>query len=944
MALQHFYSRVPARLSMYERTDSFDTFIKSSMIDEKFIKDNLLPLCVMKLSANEMNLIRDGKFTTAYAQYTSKNGETLIQSVISYIPLDFTGERSSYMVHSLIYNDEEKSKILSSNKYSLLNKKLFKTNIDEFDITNKNGKPIEDAEEVVVTSEKYDSPEQFATKYSPTIVKRFIYALLQSATPKGKNVYITLNVNISELSDHALKFINSITQIFPYHVRNKMSFITFLTDPKRYDNLIRIKFMPKEFMNIQIGKSYQFDMTSKLLDGIRDEEYKSHEVIIDFLYELLTDDKLREKFHGFYDHIVSQNTKLSTLDIKDFTNVVLLFRQSCGKYDEKFVIPEDKDVLNLLNVYDSYKQYLKEKDKCEILNCIQRYAKARIIIPPQIFAKISKIYQGEEPKVKTSVMANILELIHTDAMREKLFSFIKSNYSKETQKNRSIISEDLSRVFYGGFIQSQILGLFSQYFEDETPQTKTIILERLLLAIRTQSIQDKILEFLDKYYEAFTPNQKERVYKTFYEMIPENDNLTKKILNFINNHFDLEGNSYKKKIDASITELIEIDDKKKTRFLCDLVISLKGRLEGIVINKVFTIWSSKAIYSRYLESLTTQNAEEIAESLVKAWTYGYEMTSGSSKKLLDKAVEALNTIKGLKLYTIIDFDEKLKATIMNPDYRKLNEIPEDYNANIETFYNNIKKAFINNFVCDHLLDAFNQKLRKDGIDYIFEYAETNTYIKECDSYNYICDMKKIISNIKENNCLESFVLITNTSYTKQIYTSMLEPFSSIINDLEDKYYANFESFRAAVIIGALKNYFKYGKINLVELFTYLLEKRKAYLVANRNTIKELSKSDVNFNSLSAYWAYEQLIKFVEEYYNLLENNKETAYNDEETGLEKVINKCLPLLDKDAKKKFTQFNLQYKTINSDLFEYIDNAFTKYNNANKKGFFAKLFGKK
>ena len=143
MALQHFYSRVPARLSMYERTDSFDTFIKSSMIDEKFIKDNLLPLCVMKLSANEMNLIRDGKFTTAHAQYTSKNGETLIQSVISYIPLDFTGERSSYMVHSLIYNDEEKSKILSSNKYSMLNKKLFKTNIDEFDITNKNAKPIE---------------------------------------------------------------------------------------------------------------------------------------------------------------------------------------------------------------------------------------------------------------------------------------------------------------------------------------------------------------------------------------------------------------------------------------------------------------------------------------------------------------------------------------------------------------------------------------------------------------------------------------------------------------------------------------------------------------------------------------------------------------------------------------------------------------------------------
>ena len=62
MAYQHFYSRVPARLSMYEKTDSFDTFAKSEVIDQKFINDNLLPFCNIKLTTNEMNLIRDGKF------------------------------------------------------------------------------------------------------------------------------------------------------------------------------------------------------------------------------------------------------------------------------------------------------------------------------------------------------------------------------------------------------------------------------------------------------------------------------------------------------------------------------------------------------------------------------------------------------------------------------------------------------------------------------------------------------------------------------------------------------------------------------------------------------------------------------------------------------------------------------------------------------------------
>ena len=106
MAYQHFYSRVPARLSMFERADSFDTFAKSEQFDEKFINSNFIPFCNIKLSQNELNQIRDGKFTTAYAQYFSKNGENLIHSAISYIPLDFTGERSSYMVHSLLYNEE----------------------------------------------------------------------------------------------------------------------------------------------------------------------------------------------------------------------------------------------------------------------------------------------------------------------------------------------------------------------------------------------------------------------------------------------------------------------------------------------------------------------------------------------------------------------------------------------------------------------------------------------------------------------------------------------------------------------------------------------------------------------------------------------------------------------------------------------------------------------
>ncbi|MBQ4060539.1 MAG: hypothetical protein IJD46_00795, partial [Bacilli bacterium] len=221
MAYQHFYSRVPARLSMFERADSFDTFAKSEQFDEKFINSNFIPLCNVKLSQNELNLIRDEKFSTAYAQYFSKNNENLIHSAISYIPLDFTGERSSYMVHSLLYTDEEREKITTSNRNGLINRKLFVTDINTFDITNKNAKPIDAIEDIEVTYEKSGQLEQFVTRYAPIVVKRLMFAMLNTLTSKGKPIYMTLNVDIEKLSEEALNFMNTLIQVFPYHIRNK---------------------------------------------------------------------------------------------------------------------------------------------------------------------------------------------------------------------------------------------------------------------------------------------------------------------------------------------------------------------------------------------------------------------------------------------------------------------------------------------------------------------------------------------------------------------------------------------------------------------------------------------------------------------------------------------------------------------------------------------------
>jgi hypothetical protein len=56
MARQHFYSRVPARVSLYNKCDGFDTFAKSGSISGELVMGELATMYKDKLDIH--NLIR----------------------------------------------------------------------------------------------------------------------------------------------------------------------------------------------------------------------------------------------------------------------------------------------------------------------------------------------------------------------------------------------------------------------------------------------------------------------------------------------------------------------------------------------------------------------------------------------------------------------------------------------------------------------------------------------------------------------------------------------------------------------------------------------------------------------------------------------------------------------------------------------------------------------
>ena len=534
MAHQHFYSRVPARVSMYNKFDGFDTFAHSKELTREFIERELAPVYTDKLSKNDMALVRKGQIKPVYYQCMLKSGK-LVQSCLTFLPLDYTGERSAYFTHSLILTEEEKREALVNYNNAIFNKDLFKTDISEFNITSPNATPNSNYEELEYNLNSINEVQGLYKKYDPEMVKEFIGAILLSLCKKGKNIFFKLDVNDEELSTYALDFINEIMSILPYTLKQNLSFITYINDYTQFSSF-KLKCVSSNCPEIYQERGVFFDFKINLVTGLDLEEIRINKSTINFLYSLLENNEMRIEFLKYVTNAIDNISSLQNLNLKTLSDLIFLFCGTCGLFVEENIIPNDESVFEFFNIYEKYRLVLNEEYRMRAYKVLKRYPNNHLGIPKTVFAKISKLYPTDIKQAKRMAMDIVLELIHTDIMREKLFTFIVNNYKDEDDETRKTINFDLCRVFYGGFMQPQILKHFTSNFSNEPVETQDQILEKLFLTIRTISIQQKILEFIDTHYDSFTESQRKKFYEMVFEMLPECDELALVLVKIVNKH------------------------------------------------------------------------------------------------------------------------------------------------------------------------------------------------------------------------------------------------------------------------------------------------------------------------------------------------------------------------------------------------------------------------
>lgn len=714
MAYQHFYSRVPARISLYNKIDGFDTFAHSAELDREFILGELYPIYADKLDKNNPVKIRQREIPTVYTQTMLPSGRT-VQSALSYLPLDYTRERSAYMVHSLVLTDEERRILFANPKAAFFNPDMFITDISAFNITSPSAAPNPALAHKQYIPRALSSVARVSARYNPEMLARLLFAVVLALCGKGKDVYIRLPFDDKRTSIEALELISSIMNVLPYNLRELLSFVTYVSNYNNYPGF-KLKCISADCPASPPSKGVFFDFTASTISGMG-TEIDMNRPLVSFLYSLFDNPTVRDAFHVYVAAVLATYED-KTLNLSTLNELVFLFWQCSGFYVEESVLPNDALMCDFFSIYEKYREALTDDYRKQAYKCLERYAKNHAPIPNSIFEKLEHLYPAETVAAKRVALGVVLRLIHTDVMREKLFVFIRNNYDAETPEVKSIVNEDLSRVFYGGFLQSEILDFYDKNFDLEPVKTQNVILHKLFLSIRTPSIQEKIVSFFDDHYDRLSWEQKLRVYSTAMEMIPECDRLTSMLVWLINKHIGKEREELLSTISGKIAEYLSQDYKRDVHLLLPLLVYSPGFLDDVVIKLVCTHWKESIVNYEYTRLLDARSSYYKAKKLMYIYKAVPDMEGEVFLRLIYGCSTTLLDTEAT-LYDFITLEEELRLALP------------------EQFYTVICERVLYPAVVYSFYDVFKVKYGKDGIDLLIKYVQGKRLLAESEQYGAV---------------------------------------------------------------------------------------------------------------------------------------------------------------------------------------------------------------
>ena len=787
MSHQHLYSRVPARVSLFNKRDGFDTFALSAGLDPRFVLGELSCMYADKLSIHDPARIRRGEIPVIYSQAPLPGG-VIAQTAISYIPTDFTGERSSYFAHTLILNEGERASVLNNAAADCFNKKAFFTDISRFNITSPVAGPNPACGELGYIPAPLSDHKATVAKYAPEMVKSFIYSLLCTTCQPSKDLLFRLPVNDSAASDEALALISAVMSLLPYGLRERLSFVTLVNRAKAYPGF-KVKCIGSEFSEMDEKSAVLYDFAAGRIIGSVDG-YEKNAQLASFLYSLFEYKKIRDAFLPFVWGI-TEKYQLD-LNVNTLREIVFLFWQCSGFYVESSIVADDEAVCNLMDVYGKYRDGLREEHRVRAYRPLARYADRHIAIPDGVLARLSTLYPDECPAARAVALDVMLKLIHVDLMRDTLFCFISRYYDSEIDGVKAVICANLASVFYGGFLQSQILAFFDAHFRGESTETRDIILDKMLLSVRTPEIQRQILVMLDRHYASLTPEQKMRVCSTCLEMLPECDTLSALCVSLINRRVGKENNEISAFMYERLSDLLAYCLSHGDGRLMTIFVENPGFCEEVAIRLVL----SRGIGAEILVSLlAAMPAHKRCDKIVRAY-----------KMLGDIPVRAyIDLLLRFTALPVVVAPSGLKELLRADRIASLT-LPADITPVL-------RERIIYPVIPYVFADAFKEEYGESGLTDLEKYAESNPVLKSLPQYALITTYHELISKCAIGDTESAFKLAERLPESAEIRANIGEYIKAYAYDPDG------DDDQAVCTYRLVINYLTGGKLGFDRLYS-----------------------------------------------------------------------------------------------------------------------------
>ena len=796
MSHQHFYSRVPARVSLFNKRDGFDTFAHSAGLDREFILGELSLMYWDKLEIHNPVKLRRGEIPKVYSQAMLPSGR-LVQTVIGYLPKDFTGERSAYLAHSLVLDEEEREAIFCSNRFDAFNPEMFISDISAFDLTARDAVSNPNLSERPYMPRLLADGRAIMSMYNPEMIKSFIFSLCSAILGEGRDVYFHLPYQDNELSDKSLEFINTIMSVFPYSLRQRLSFVSFVSTPDAYKGF-KLKCVSSDCQRIAPEKGVFYDFATGEVTG-QPIEYQQYQAHSSFLYSLFEYSKIRDDFHIFLSKIEEKYPDIH-LDVKGFTDVIFMFWQCSGFYVEESVIVNDESMCNFLDVYAKFRDGLVESHKVAAYRPLSRYRKEQIAIPDGVYTRLSRLYPSECVAAKAVALDVVLGLIHVDVMRERLFAFISRNYAGEIDKVKAVINANLCRVFYGGFLQNRILGHFDLYFDKEPVQTRDLIIDKLLLSIRTPEIQKHIVAFIDKHYRFLTTAQKLKLCTTCLEMIPECDELSVLLVGLINRRIATD-TEIAGVLAARLTQSVDLSLKVGDWRLVAILIDNSGFAEDMTMAHILSTGVGVDIL---IPLLADMPAHKRAGKLIRVRSSVPGMTDRAYAELIYRFKGLPVRVTPSTMYDIISVDKTATLALTAENVALLRNV---------IIYPTILHTFN---------DAFNIGLGREGVDALGAYVEGKPELIESREYRVILDYIRMVELCRGGDTEGAFNIAYHLPESQELRGHIAEHL--------EEHHVEADSDTAECTHRLLVEYLRDGRFDFEELYS---DYQKQYEEAHR---------------------------------------------------------------------------------------------------------------